>query len=207
MADYTTAADVRAMLTDSNFTTDTSYDTLLGAFVTAASRLIDRYCGGEDSWFSPSTDDQTRYFDGSGDRELWINAALSITGVSVAESGNVDDYTDWTVDTDYFVYPYNYSDIGKPIRKLIVRWDGNKGRFLRFPKAVKIIGVFGYSATTPADVAMAAKIQTMRWFMRAKQGFEDTAASAAVGQMFYTQELDPDIKLILQHYRMVNTAI
>jgi len=74
-------------------------------------------------------------------------------------------------------------------------------------KAVKVTGVFGYSTAVPEDVVMAVKIQVMRWFMRAKSGFEDTAAAASVGQMFYTQELDPDIKLILQHYRVIATAV
>jgi hypothetical protein len=209
MADYTSSTDVRELLTDSNFTTDTSYDTLLGTLITAASRLIDRYVGGGDNYFLCGSDEQTRYYDGSASRELWIDSMVSLTSVAVSENGGVSssDYTSWTLDTDYVVSPYNYVALGKPITQLIVRWDSSKGHWTRFPKAVKVTGVFGYSTAVPEDVVMAVKIQVMRWFMRAKGGFEDTAAAASVGQMFYTQELDPDIKLILQHYRVIVTAV
>jgi len=78
---------------------------------------------------------------------------------------------------------------------------------MRWPKSVRVKGVFGYSIEPPETIQMACKIQASRWFMRAKGGFEDAQASAAVGQMFYTKELDPDVKTILDSYRVENTAI
>jgi hypothetical protein len=44
----------------------------------------------------------------------------------------------------------------------------------------------------------------MRWFMRAKQGYQDAGSSPELGQMFYTQELDPDVKKILHPYILEN---
>ena len=205
MADYTTALAVRSLATDSGFTTDTSYDTLLGSLITAASRMIDRYVGGWDNYFASSTDDETRYYNGSGTDELDIDASISITSVSVAEDGGraATDYTDWTVTTDYYTHPYN----ALPIRRLIVEEDGDKYGFHRSRKSVKVTGRFGYSESAPADVALACQIQVSRWFMRAKGSFQDASAAASVGQIMYTKELDPDVKNLLHHYRVMNEGL
>jgi hypothetical protein len=64
--------------------------------------------------------------------------------------------------------------------------------------------VFGHSATPPADIKQACKIQTVRWFMRAKQGYQDSSASAAMGEMIFIKELDPDVKTLLMPYQIGN---
>jgi hypothetical protein len=205
MADYTTAPEVRALETDSDFVTDTSYDALLGALITAASRLIDHYVGGWDNYFY-GTASETRYYDGSGEKQQWIDPLVTLTSVAVDESDS-GTFTTWTQDTEFIVWPYNYSYVDKPIQRLDVKRDSGKGVWYAFQANVKVIGVFGYSAEPPDTIVTACKIQTARWFHRAKGGFEDSQASAAIGQMFYTQELDPDVKLLLQPYRVGNTAI
>jgi hypothetical protein len=162
--------------------------------------------GGWDDYFYPSTVDETRYFDGSGEKEIWIDPLVTLTSVAVDESDS-GTFTTWTKDTDFIVWPYNYTGIGKPIQRLDVKRSGSKGVWYSFQANVRVIGVFGYSAEPPDTIVTACKIQTSRWFHRAKGGFEDSQASAAIGQMFYTQQLDPDIKLLLQPYRVGNTAI
>jgi hypothetical protein len=205
MADYTTAPEVRALVTDSDLVTDTSYDAILGMLITAASRLIDNYVGGWDNYFYASSTD-VRYYDGSGEKQQWIDPMTSLDSVEVDESDS-GTFTAWTLNTDYITWPYNYASIGKPIQRLDIKRDGDKGVWYSFQRNVKVGGTFGYSASPPEAVEMACKIQSSRWFMRAKGGFEDAQASAAVGQMFYTKELDPDVKLLLQPYRVGNTAI
>ena len=209
MADYVTVAEIKADIPDSPLfdVTDDTYDTVLGNMVTAASRLIDRYVGGWDNYFYPSTDSQTRYFDGSGEEIQYIDPAVSITSVAVSESGGraSADYTTWTNDTDYFVFPYNYSSLGMPIMGLAVDNDsGSKGTFGMTKKGVKVTGIFGYSVTPPADVEQACKIQAVRFFMRSKQGYQDAAANPSMGEMYYMKELDPDVKVLLQRYRVHN---
>jgi len=98
MADYTTAPEVRALVTDSDFVTNTSYDAILGMLITAASRLIDRYVGGWDNYFYPTTDTATRYYDGSGEKQQWIDPAVSISEVAVDDYGE-STYLAWTLDT------------------------------------------------------------------------------------------------------------
>jgi hypothetical protein len=62
---------------------------------------------------------------------------------------------------------------------------------------VRVTGVPGISATVPSVIARIAKIQVQRWYKRAQQGWQDAGASIELGQLMYTQELDPDIKVLL----------
>ncbi len=208
MADYVTVAEIKADIPDSPLfdVTDDTYDTVLGNMVTAASRLIDRYVGGWDNYFYPTTDSQTRYFDGSGEEIQYIDPMVSLTSVAVSDSGRaVSDYTTWTNDSDFFVSPYNHASIGMPIMSLVIDNDsGSKGTWGKTRKGVKVTGVFGWSLTPPADVEQACKIQAVRWFMRSKQGYQDAAANPSMGEMYYMKELDPDVKMLLQRYRVHN---
>ena len=212
MADYVTVSEIKADIPDSPLfdVTDSTYDSVLGNMVTAASRLIDRYVGGWDNFFYPTTDAQTRYFDGSGEEQQYIDPMVSLTSVAVSESGGraVSDYTTWTNDTDFFVSPYNYASIGMPIMSLVIDNDaGSKGTWGTTRKGVKVTGVFGWSATPPADIEQACKIQAVRWFMRAKQGYQDAGANQNLGEMYYMKELDPDVKTILQRYKIFHVAV
>ena len=207
MADYATIAELKADVPDSPLfdPADESYDVVLGKMITAASRLIDKYVGGFENCFYPSTDTETRYYDGNGEDALWIDPLLSLTSLAVSESGGraASDYTTWTLNTDFYTYPYHTT----PYEKLIVDNDaGSKGTFGTTRKGVKIVGVWGYSSTPPADVKQACKIQAMRWFMRAKQGYQDAGVNANLGEMIYAQELDPDVKMLLAPYRLHNAV-
>lgn len=209
MADYCATSDIKADMPDSALasTTDATYDIAIGGFITAASRLIDKLVGREPGWFAtPTTDTETRYFDGSGETVQEIDELHTLTSVAVAESGGTAaaDYTAWVLDTDYYLWPYQYSELGVPIVRLIADWNGDKIVWPRYRKAIKIIGAFGYSATPPDDVKQACKIQTMRWFGRSKQMYQDAGAAAQTGQLIYAQSLDPDIKIILNSYQMGN---
>ncbi len=207
MADYATIAELKADVPDSPLfdPADESYDVVLGKMITAASRLIDKYVGGFENCFYPSTDTETRYYDGNGEDQIWIDPLLSLTSLAVSESGGraASDYTTWTLNTDFYTYPYHTT----PYEKLIVDNDaGSKGTFGTTRKGVKIVGVWGYSSTPPADVKQACKIQAMRWFMRAKQGYQDAGVNANLGEMIYAQELDPDVKMLLAPYRLHNAV-
>jgi len=211
MANYCTFAQIQASDPDGGLysSTDAKYEAAITAMLPQASRLIDKEVGRWDNYFSPTTDDETRYFDGAGsDIELHIDEMVSLTSVSVAEEGGTSssDYTDWTEDTDFFVWPYNHTAQGSPIRGLVVDLNGSKLSWTKYRKAVKVTGVFGYSATVPEDVNRACQIQVMRWYMRAKQGYQDAGAGGDFGQLIYAQSLDPDVREILKHYKVWTTA-
>lgn len=224
MADYTTLADVKAQLTESlGSSTDTTYDALISSLITSASRAIDGYLGQEDDYFHahntghsssddgstdhiPAHDEETRYYDGNGVDRLKIDDFISISELAVSEEGSLEstNYTVWT-SSDYYVYPYNAYSKGKPYNTLVIdNLNGDKGAFYAFPKSVRVVGVFGYSAHPPQDVIQACNIMVIRYFMRAKNAFADAGANPNIGQMFYVRELDPDVKLLLNKYVIEN---
>jgi len=205
MANYCTYAEIKTAMPDSQLVQmgTTQHENAFNALITRASRLIDKEVGRWQNYFYPTTDGEARYYDGSGNDELWIDECLSVTSLGVAESGETcsTGYTTWT-STEYQAWPYNYSALSQPILRLDIDVNGDKGTWTRFRKAIKLTGVFGYSSTPPEDIKQACIIQVVRWYMRAKQAFQDAGASVELGQMVYVQQLDPDIRELLHAYKI-----
>lgn len=199
--DYTTSTDTFNDLGVGEASyTSTDYPAMAG-FVTTASRLIDREFGRWDGFFYPTTDEATYYYDGSGDRELEIDEFVSISAVAVSEQGSLTstDYTSWTLNTDYITKPYNASSKGRPINRLaVVEFNGTKPLWYAYQKAVRVTGIPGYSSTTPSVIEYATRIQAARWFMKAKQGWQDVGGNEAIGERHYVTELDPDVRRLLK---------
>jgi len=203
--DYTSSTDAFAEMPEGNFSSSDYLN--MASYVTAASRLIDAEFGRWAGFFSPTTDTQTFYYNGNNDECLPIDEFVSISAVAVAEQGGISssDYTSWTENTDYVTAPYNASNKSKPINQLeLVEYAGTKAAWYRGQKSVKVTGIPGYSATVPDLIAQATKIQAVRWFMRAKGGWQDTTGNESVGQARYKgmAELDADIKLMLHPLRL-----
>lgn len=192
--DYTSSTDCFDEIVEGNYSS--SDYPQMATMVTATSRLVDREMGRWDGFFYPTTDDVTRYYDGSGLTEQDIDEFASITSVSVSEQGETAStgYTAWG-SSDYFVWPYNKT----PTTKLIVDDNGSKPAWYMYRKSVKVVGIAGYSTSVPDVVAQACKMQAVRWFMRAKQGYADTGASVDIGGVTLKgqTQLDPDVKALL----------
>ena len=216
MTEYTTLLNVKAQLADTlGSSTDETYDTLITTLIQSASRAIDGYIGQGDYYFYASSSDHhhgstdglsTRYFDGNGFYEMVIDHFVSLSSLAVSEQGGVDS-TSYTVynSSDFFIAPYNAAEYHKPYNKIIIDpLNGGRSAFYRFPKSVRVIAVWGYSLTPPADVVQACNVMVIRYFMRAKNAFMDAGANPAMGQMFYVRELDPDVKLLLSKYVLEN---
>lgn len=200
MADYTTSTDAFADISEGSYSS--SDYPVMANFVTVASRMIDREVGRWDGFFYPSSDDVTRYYDGSGCEHQYIDEFVSITSVSVSEQGGLasTDYTLWG-SSDYITEPYNTT----PIYKLTVDiHNGSKSAFDGYRKAVKVVGIAGYSTTPPDLIAQACKIQAVRWFMRAKGGYQDVSGNDETGKRYYkgTTELDPDVRAMLWGFKL-----
>jgi hypothetical protein len=201
--DYTTSTDAFADISEGNYAS-TDYP-VMASFVTTASRLIDREVGRWDGFFASSatTDAETdMYYDGSGRLVQPIDEFVSISAVAVSEQGSLTstDYTSWTLNTDYLTLPYNSAAKGKPINALaLVDYNGTKGAWYAYQKNVKVTGIPGYATTAPDIVAQACKMQAVRWFMRAKQGYQDTGAQAEIGGLTFSKklDLDPDVKQLI----------
>jgi hypothetical protein len=192
---YATYRDIEDHMPDVGW--DASYEPVLTKLAERASRLIDDFLKREPGAFYVSTD-TTRYFTGSGDAELWIGElAAAPTSLAVAETGTTT-YTTWAA-TDYILWPYNALLEGLPYQRLDVdEVNGTKEYWVRYPKAVKIVGKFGFATAIPEEIKEACVIQAVRWFKRSQQAFQDTAAIIELGQLRYTQRIDPDIQTILE---------
>jgi hypothetical protein len=206
---YTTTTDTFADIPESAFgtSTDTAYATAMDGFITTASRLIDLEFGRWEGFFYPTTDDKTYYYDGDGEYVQDIDEFASITTVSVSERGGLasTDYTDWTLNTDYITRPSNATNKGKPINQLeIASSGGTKGAWYAGQRSVRVVGIPGYSTTPPDVIEHACRMQATRWFMRAKQGYQDTGVTAEIGPMTFSRklELDPDIKALLHPLKL-----
>lgn len=195
MADYVNFQQIMDAMPDATW--NSSYEVILRALATRASRLIDAHLKREPGAFAVAAD-TTRYFTGDGCDELWIGElAAAPTSLAVAEAGILTAYTTWAA-TDYLLWPYNAIAEGKPYTRLdIDHWNGTKSSWYSYPKAVKIVGKFGFSTVVPDEIVEAAIIQAVRWFKRGQQAFQDTGAITQLAQLQYVKRLDPDVELIL----------
>lgn len=202
---YTTSTDAFADISEGNYSS--SDFPQMDSFVETASRLIDLEMGKWEGFFYPTTDTVTFYYDGSGGYEQYIDEFVSISEVAVSEQGGLQS-TDYTVrsSSDYFTYPYNAIAKGKPVWKLVTDvWNDSTNNLIfdSYPKAVRVTGIAGYSTTPPAIVEQATKMQAIRYFMRAKQGYQDTGVNANIGGLTFSKlELDPDVKQLLHPLKL-----
>jgi hypothetical protein len=196
MSDYCTLSDIYAQLPESGLASSTDYTAGLSMMITAASRIIDTEVGGWPDYFVASTDASIRYFRGSGTDVQEIDACLSVSAVAVDEGDGT--YTAWA-STDYYAAPVNYASLSLPITSLIIDDDGDEVTWFGGRKSVKVTARWGRSATVPADVNQACITQVVRWYMKAKQAWQDAGASPAVGQMTYGK-LDEDVRKMLWKY-------
>lgn len=195
MADsYVTAGDAQAMLVDTDWTA--TYTELLDMLGERASRVIDRVTGREPGAYQAGLTPAARLFDGYGGVEQWVDEMAAAPTLVEVDEGGVYTYTTWTT-SDYTVWPYN----GTPYRRLDILRTGSHARWPSYSRSVRVAARWGYSLVPPADIAQAATIQTVRYFKRAQQAFQDTGAVIDLGQLRYVKELDPDVALMVAHYR------
>lgn len=198
MADYATITQIKDHLVDSGIT-GSSYDAVLTALAGRVSRMIDKTTKRAPNAYKVESD-VTRTFDGSGESMLYIDElAAPPTSVSVAESGDLTDYTTWD-STDYHLWPRNALQWGIPYVRLdIDGLNGTKQVWYRYPLSVKIVGKFGYSETVPLPIEEATIIQCVRLLKRGQQGFLDLSSMDSLGQLRF-RRLDPDVLEIIEHY-------
>lgn len=59
----------------------------------------------------------------------------------------------------------------------------------------------------PDIIRQAALIQTVRWFKRGQQGFQDVSAGVVMGQLTYATHVDPEIEYMLQNAGIKDLAL
>ncbi len=189
---YCTLAEIKASLN----ITDSVDDTALESAVTAASRMIDDYTERffyvNGSVGSPVT----RYYTALDAYTINID---DITYVSEIATDDNFDFTYGTVFTtsDYMVEPINNPIKGWPYSRVLA--IGSYIFPYQLPQAVRVKGVWGFSAV-PAEVNMAALIQSSRLFGRRQSPF-GIAGSPDLGTVRLFSRLDADVEVLLRPYR------
>ena len=116
------------------------------SWVTAVTEWIDNYTG-----FSfENSASSTRYFDGSGSRELLVDKYHTLESIVTLD---VDGDEDVTIDSSGLVqYPLNTT----PKDRLYLESSASIARFPSHRNAVKITATWGYSTTPPEEIILAA---------------------------------------------------
>jgi hypothetical protein len=156
---YTTKALIINFL---GVTPDASLDPYITMAINATQAYIENYCGeetfGKRVFEAPAQDaDTTRYFDGNGEKKIYIGEAVSIASLEVDKVAQI-------LNEDYFLKPYNAQDIGRPYDYIeLVQPNGNQSSrakaiydFTADQRNIKVVGKFRYSSSAPSDIQLVA---------------------------------------------------
>jgi hypothetical protein len=169
------------------------YDEELERTIETASRYIDNFC----NRFFYTDSSQTKYFTAIARDEVIVTDLISVTSLAVDDDGSRDYNDTWSA-TDYDLYPLDPKG-GEPYTRIRPTPQGNY-HFSLYPKGVKIVGDFGWSAV-PAAVRGACILQAERLWMRREAPFGIAGDSRRLGEIHLVSELDPDVKALLESYR------
>lgn len=193
---YVDIDDVREVMPDTDW--DGVYLELISTLAERASRVIDRAAGREPGAFYPATTAAARYFDGYGGIELWVDEMAAAPTLVEVDEGGLYTYTSLAA-TDYTPWPYNAT----PYRRLDILRTGNHARWPAYTRGIRVTAKWGFSLLPPEDIKQATLTQAVRYFKRAQQAYQDTGAIVELGQLRYVQDLDPDVAMMITHYRRV----
>lgn len=146
---YARVLDLRA---DLNGTGYNGNDQWLAGAIAEASRQIRTATGGRQ--FHPTV--ETRYFDGRGCAQLWVNDLLSITSLKFDEDGD-RTYEETLATTDYYLWPDNRT----PYRRIDIDPNGDYTAFPAGRRSVQIVGTWGYEDRKVALIGSAGVTATV----------------------------------------------
>lgn len=189
---YASTAQIKAALR----VTDTIDDPLISMAGSAASDLIDGYCGR-----SFGTVTATRTFAPVESLVVQVDDLASLPSL-VESSSNADGTYDltWTAGTDYQAEPLNGIADG-------LSWPYTRLRAIKnawWPAAlgeatVRVTATFGWPSV-PVSVTQAAVIQACRIFARTSSPL-GVAGASDIGVFRVTRAVDPDVAVLLDPFR------
>jgi len=193
---YASAAQIKAALR----ITDSVDDTLINMAGSAASELINGYCGRSFENYGTAT----RYFAPNDLYVLQIDD-LAGTAITVLSSSNADDVFDVTFAAkDYQLEPLNSLSEGLswPFTRIRAVDDFDWSVFGDEATA-KITGVWGWPAV-PASISQAAVIQGSRIFTRLQSPL-GIAGFGDMGVVRVSRQLDPDVAQLVEPFRRMRS--
>lgn len=191
---YATLAEARAVLDFAS--TDTSWDTVIENYVEAVSRVIDLHCGRR---FHTTANDETRYFRATSARYVETGDLISVTTLQTDDNG--DRTYDWTwTASHYDLVPVNAALDGRPYTGIAVAPEA--ARFFPVtsdPKAIKVVGKFGYAAT-PEAVNAACLLAVAQTFNRKSAIYGVSGGAGLVHHIYHMLASDPMFTGMLAPY-------
>jgi hypothetical protein len=167
--------------------------------ISAASRMIDDYCGRffykDGSVGTPAT----RYYTPQNEWSLSVDDFVSISEIATDDNFDQTYGTVWTA-TDAMYEPVNNPSRGWPLSRILA-----VGAYIfpfTLPQSVRVKGIFGWSAV-PVEVNAAAQIQASRLFLRRQSPF-GIAGSTDIGTVRLAAKLDADVEALLRPMRKNN---
>jgi len=133
---YATLAEIRDVAPDALAASITQYDQQFLRLSETISRWIDEYCYRH---FYPVS--ETRYFYGTGDRDVFLDDLISVTTISYSEDDG-DTYTALTSSDYALMAGDDYNPRGS-YNRVELSVNGDLATWPEGQKAVKVVGVWG----------------------------------------------------------------
>jgi hypothetical protein len=192
----TEAAGDSVTITD---VTDVADDYTLEQIVEAISRAIDNETHRR---FYTTGTDETRYYTPDDSYVLMPDDDMvSVTSVTTDEDGDRVYETAWGA-ADWELWPYNAALDGKPYLEIRATIPAGTYVFPILPKSVKVVGKFGYGATTPAAIREACLLTAEKLFKR-KDAIFGIVGSAETGELRQIVKDDPQVGMLLSGFTRI----
>jgi hypothetical protein len=190
MADYTTTAQVKAIINSKGLVTDSTDDAVIAQLVTAASVHIDNET--HRVFVSASA---TRYFDTPlNSRLLEVDEFTSLTTVTNGDGTVITS-------ADYITIPGNTTPkYGIKLKgSSTYGWTATSAGDIE--QAIAIIGYWGYSTACPADIRTAVEgIAVNLYQSRRGQGSDGIAQITAAGVIITPKDVPAFAEAIIRRY-------
>ncbi len=195
---YCTLSDLKTSLAIEDITDDTA----LEAAILTASRMIDDYTGRFFYRDGTTATPVVRYYTAQDWYTCNVDDFVSLTQIATDDNFDQLYTTIWQSD-DYMVEPVNNPRRGWPLSRLLAI-DSYIFPY-NLPQSVKVTAVWGWPSV-PAEIAMAAKLQASRLFIRRQSPF-GIAGTPELGTVRLTSRLDPDVEALIRPFRKMNGLV
>lgn len=197
--DYLTLAQVKAYWPTNEIALSSDWDVTINTLCTNCSRAWDTLTWRRPGRYAVSVS-TLRWFDGIPATATDFTDALTIGELADVPSAVVDNGTT-VLSNQYWASPYNAVDDFEPYTVLLLNPGGGKPRWGTKLHSIQVTGYFGYSKTVPPDVFEALLLYVIRMVRKGQQNYLEVGTLLDSGQVMIGMRVDPDIQILLEHYR------
>lgn len=194
---YATLEELKANLSEAGLTSNAGDDEVMENIITAVSRHIDAQTGRR---FYSTTADETRTYSTQNRRRVFTDDIISVTTLKVDYDGD-RTYATTISSTDYDLAPDNAAQVGEPYTYIELAPPCVEN-FPQYRRGVQVVGKFGYSTTTPADINQACLLISVSLYQaRRGMGVEGTAQVTGAGVVITPRHVPPMAAQIIANKR------